>query len=135
MQRKVIGSMTFRVKIYVGIVTVPGCFLLHSQTISKLILNCARSDVFFIRNAKFKVTFPAYDTPGNFTLIAVSSTSRRHKAIALSTKIAIIDAVEESTKLISRIEDSFGLPKSTVSKIIKNKEKLGAVYENNTTGK
>ena len=58
-----------------------------------------------------------------------SSTSRHHKAIAVSTKIAIIDAVEEDTKLKSAIADSFDLPKSTVGTILKNKEKLRAVYE------
>ena len=48
-----------------------GCFLLYFQTIRKLILNCASSYVFFIRNAMFTVKFPAHDTPGNFTFIAV----------------------------------------------------------------
>ena len=58
-----------------------------------------------------------------------SSTSRRHIAIAQSTKIAIINAVEEGTKLKSAKADSFDLPKSTVSTILKNKEKARAVYE------
>ena len=58
-----------------------------------------------------------------------SGTSRHHKVIALSTKIAIIDAVEEGTKLKSAIADSFVLPKSTVSTILKNKEKLRAACE------
>ena len=59
-----------------------------------------------------------------------SSPSRHDKAIALSTKIAAIDAVEEGTKLKSAIADSFCLPKSTVSTILKNEEKLRAAYEN-----
>ena len=45
---------------------------------------------------------------------------RRHKVISLSTKIAVIDAVEARTKLKSEVADSFGLPKSTVSTILKN---------------
>ena len=64
-------SMTFWVNKYVGIGAFPGCFLLRFQTIRKLILNCACSYVFFIRNAMFTVKFPAHDTPGNFTFIAV----------------------------------------------------------------
>ena len=65
------GNMTFRVNKYVGIGTIPECFLLHFQTIRKLILNCASSYVIFIRNAMFTVKFPAHDTPGNFTFITV----------------------------------------------------------------
>ena len=67
------GNMTFRVNKYVRIGTIPRCFLLHFQTIRKLILNCASSYVIFIRNAMFTVKFPAHDTPGNFTFIAVLS--------------------------------------------------------------
>ena len=65
------GNMTVRVNKYVGIGTIPRCFLLHFQTIRKLILNCASSYVISIRNAMFTVKFPAHDTPGNFTFIAV----------------------------------------------------------------
>ena len=65
------GNMTFRVNKYVGIGTIPGCFLLYFQTIRKLILDCASSYVIFIRNAMFTVKFPAHDTQGNFTFIAV----------------------------------------------------------------
>ena len=54
--------------------------------------------------------------------------SRRHKS--LSTKIAVIDAVEVGTKLKSEVADYFGLSKSTVSTILKNKAKLRGVYEN-----
>ena len=65
------GNMNFRVNKYVRIGTIHGCFLLHFQTIRKLILNCDSSYVIFIRNAMFTVKFPAHDTPGNFTFIAV----------------------------------------------------------------
>ena len=59
--------MTFQV----GFDTIPGCFLLHFQTIRKLILNCASSYVFFTQNIMFTVAFFTHDTPGKITLIIV----------------------------------------------------------------
>ena len=65
------GNMTFCINKYVGIGTIPGCFLHCYHTIRHLILNCVSSYVFFIRNAMFTIKFPTHDIPGNFTFIAV----------------------------------------------------------------
>ena len=56
----------------------------------------------------------------------------RHRAISLSKKIELIDAVEAGTKFKSEIAASFGLSKSTLSTIIKNKVKLRELYESST---
>ena len=50
--------------------------------------------------------------------------SRLHEAIPLSTKMAVIDAVEKGTEYKYEVPASFGLPKSTVNAILKNKAKL-----------
>ena len=52
-----------------------------------------------------------------------------HRSINLSTKIALIEAVETGKETKSKIAESFGLPKSTVSTILKNKVKLREVHE------
>ena len=48
----------------------------------------------------------------------------KHRAIDLATKIAVIDAVEAGTRSKTEIAKSFGLPKSTLSTILKKKDQL-----------
>ena len=50
--------------------------------------------------------------------------AKHHRSINLSTKIALIEAFEAVKETNSKIAESFGLPKSTVSTILKNKVKL-----------
>ena len=51
----------------------------------------------------------------------------RCPAISLATKIAIIDAVE-SGKVKSEVAKSFDLPRSSLSTILRNKERLRELY-------
>ena len=48
---------------------------------------------------------------------------RCHKVISLSTTIAVIDAIKAGTKLKSEVVVSFGMPKRTVSTILKKRSK------------
>lgn len=49
---------------------------------------------------------------------------RKQTSIDLSTKLKIIEEIEKGTKFKSVIAKEFGIPKSTLSTILKNKEKL-----------
>ena len=52
----------------------------------------------------------------------------KHRSIDLATKIAVIDAVEAGTRNKTEIAKSFSLPKSTLSTILKNKDRLRESY-------
>ena len=49
---------------------------------------------------------------------------RKQRAIDLATKVAIINAVETSVQTKSEIARRYKLPRSTLSTILKNKEKF-----------
>ena len=53
-----------------------------------------------------------------------ASACRGHQPISLAKKVEIIKAVESSNKYKSVIAEEFGIAKSTVTSIVKNKQKI-----------
>ena len=54
--------------------------------------------------------------------------AKHHRSINLSTKIALIETFEAGEETNSKIAEYFGLHKSTVRTILKNKVKLHEVH-------
>ena len=60
-----------------------------------------------------------------------TAASSKHKAVPLATKVEIMKAVE-GKKSKSAIAQEFGVSKSAVSRILKNKRKTIEVFESST---
>ena len=64
----------------------------------------------------------------------ISASKRSHHPISLAKKVHIIKVVESKQKSQSMIAEEFDVAKSTVSSIMKNKEKILKVYESSGFG-
>lgn len=59
----------------------------------------------------------------------MASTSKKQSALSIKAKIKILEAVDRGDKTKTEVCKEFGIPNSTLSTILKNREKIKLAYE------